>query len=151
MYLIAVPPQMNALELTIEGKMDSGPALLFVVDRTDEGEAHADVDRHVVADSRLDSKARADEERVVVGTFAPDAASVEEDIGVGLLGRRKGNGVFHASHNAAVAAEQAFRIAADAVHAAYVELFSRRQVLGAAELSVQACRNHLSRRKGLLI
>lgn len=146
-----MPPHMNALELTVEGKVDASPALFLVVDRADEGEAHADVDRHVVADSRLDSEARADEKRVVVGTFAPDAASVEEDVGVGLLGRREGNGVFHASHDAAVAAEQAFRIAADAVHAADVELFSRRQVLGAAELSVQAGRNHLSRGKSLLV
>lgn len=142
---------MNALELTVEGKVDAGPALFLVVDRADEGEAHADVDRHVVADSRLDSEARADEERVVVGAFAPDAASVEEDVGIGLLGRREGNSVFHASHDAAVAAEQAFCIAADAVHAADVELLSRRQVLGAAELPVQAGRNHLSRRKGLLV
>ena len=142
---------MNALELTVEGKVDAGPALFLIVDRADEGEAHADVDRYVVADGRLDSKACADEERVVVGTFAPDAASVEEDVGVGLLGRREGNGVFHASHDTAVAAEQAFRIAPDAVHAADVELLSRRQVLGAAELPVQTGRNHLSRRKGLLI
>ena len=146
-----MPPHMNALELTVEGKVDAGPALFLVVDRADEGEAHADVDRHVVADSRLDSEARADEKRVVVGAFAPDAASVEEDVGVGLLGRREGNGVFHASHDAAVAAEQAFRIAADAVHAADVELLSRRQVLGAAELSVQAGRNHLSRWEHFLV
>lgn len=146
-----MPPHMNALELTVEGKVDAGPALFLVVDRADEGEAHADVDRHVVADSRLDSEARADEERVVVGAFAPDAASVEEDVGVGLLGRREGNGVFHASHDAAVAAEQAFRIAADAVHAADVELLSRRQVLGAAELSIQAGRNHLSRWEHFLV
>lgn len=146
-----MPPHMNALELTVEGKMNSRPALFLVVDRADEGEAHADVDRHVVADSRLDSEARADEKRVVVGAFAPDAASVEEDVGVGLLGRREGNGVFHASHDAAVAAEQAFCISADAVHAADIELLSRRQVLGAAELSVQAGRNHLSRWEHFLV
>ena len=105
----------------------------------------------MVANSRLDAKSRANEKRIVIGAFAPDAASVEEDVGVGLLGRRKGNGVFHASHDAAVAAEQAFRIAADAVHAADVELFSRRQVLGAAELSVQAGRNHLSRWEHFLV
>lgn len=98
---------MNALELTVEGKVDAGPALFLVVDRADEREAHADVNRHVVADSRLDSEARANEKRIVIGAFAPDAAAIEKYVGICLPGRSKRNGIFNASHDAAVSAEQA--------------------------------------------
>ena len=105
----------------------------------------------MVANSRLDAKSRANEKRIVIGAFAPDAAAIEKYVGICLPGRSKRNGIFNASHDAAVSAEQAFCISADAVHAADIELLSRRQVLGAAELSVQAGRNHLSRWEHFLV
>lgn len=43
MYFIVLPPHVSVSELTVEGKMNSRPALFFIIDRANEREAHANI------------------------------------------------------------------------------------------------------------
>lgn len=61
--------------------MDAGSALLHFIDRADQREAKADVEVGMAAEAAFEAEACADEAAVVKGAAAPDAATVEEEIG----------------------------------------------------------------------
>ena len=70
------------------------------------------------------SGAGAHEAPVSEGTAAPDAAAIYEEIAFEGMRFSQGKTVFRTGRKAAVAAEEAFLVATDAVHTAEVEHFS---------------------------
>ena len=98
-------------------------------------------------EATLEAEACAGEAAVAEGAAAPDAAAVEEEIGLESFG--DGHAVFKAHREAAVTAEQALGVAAHAVHAADVEHLGGWQVLRARELAVDAHGPRLAVRKVL--
>ena len=127
----------SPLKLSVDGEMDPSPALFCSVDGPLQGDPQGHVAGNFLCQVRFEPHAGAHQAPVSKGAAAPDPAPVQEQVPVHFSLFIQRYAVFGAGGEASVPADQAFRIAPHAVHAAQVEHFTAGQVLGAGQLAVQ--------------